>query len=133
MDYWYRFRLKRLASNYLTKHIPSVPIVFFDRIVNEINTHKVIADNFKGAYEATKHLIDTGCKTIAALFNVAYLSITKERIAGYKAALQDAGIAVNEDLIHFGEAGKMSEEEIENMLSLSPKTRPMLFWDYLIN
>ncbi len=107
-------------------HTKGVPIVFFDRIVNEINTHKVIADNFKGAYEATKHLIDTGCKTIAALANVAYLSITKERIAGYKAALQDAGIAVNEDLIHFGEAGKMSEEEIENMLSpmLSPKTRP---------
>src|SRR5436190_4747165 len=34
-----------------------MPIVLFDRINNEINTHKVIVDNYKGAYEATEHLI----------------------------------------------------------------------------
>src|SRR5687767_1788518 len=30
-----------------------MPMVFFDRIVSEIDTHKVTADNFKGAYDAT--------------------------------------------------------------------------------
>ena len=35
------------------------PIVFFDRIVDEINTHKVIVYNYKVAYDATSHLINS--------------------------------------------------------------------------
>ncbi|HLF47470.1 MAG TPA: LacI family DNA-binding transcriptional regulator, partial [Chitinophagaceae bacterium] len=69
-----------------------LPIVFFDRIADEINTHKVIADNFKGAYEATVHLINKGHRRIAAISNPEILSITKERLGGYKSALLDNGI-----------------------------------------
>ena len=39
-------------------HDRGFPIVFFDRVAESINTHKVIVDNFKGAYDATKHLLD---------------------------------------------------------------------------
>src|SRR5215510_6381963 len=60
-----------------------LPIVFFDRLVSDIDTHKVIADNYKGAYDATIHLVDCGYKRIAAVANADLLSITKERLAGY--------------------------------------------------
>jgi LacI family transcriptional regulator len=83
-------------SNFRQLHEKGMPLVFFDRIVDEINTHKVIADNYKGAYDATTHLIKNGYERVAILGNAEVLSITKERLAGYKAALQDNNIEVND-------------------------------------
>jgi LacI family transcriptional regulator len=94
-------------------HQKKLPIVFFDRIVNEIETHKVIVDNYKGAYEATLHLINAGYRNIAAISNPELLSITKERLAGYKAALADNGIAVNDALIKYCQHGGMIVSEVE--------------------
>src|SRR6266567_3474994 len=46
-------------------HEKGLPIVFFDRITDEIPTHRVVANNYKGAYEATQHLLQQGCRRIA--------------------------------------------------------------------
>ncbi|HMR91061.1 MAG TPA: LacI family DNA-binding transcriptional regulator, partial [Chitinophagaceae bacterium] len=54
-----------------------MPIVFFDRIASEIDTHKVIVDSYRGAYDATMHLIGSGYRHIAALAGSESLSITK--------------------------------------------------------
>ena len=71
-------------------------MVLVDRIVASIDTHKVMADNFKGAYEATAHLVQNGYSAIAHLANSEYLSITRERVAGYRQALTDAGMEFSE-------------------------------------
>jgi DNA-binding LacI/PurR family transcriptional regulator len=97
-------------------HQKGMPIVFFDRIVSEIDTHKVIADNYKGAYDATAHLISQGYRRIAAISNQEFLSITKERLAGYKAALTDNGLEVNETLIKYCLHGGMIAEEMETVV-----------------
>src|SRR6186713_3062868 len=47
----------RDVSHFINLHEKGLPIVFFDRVINEIKTHKVIADNYKAAYDATLHLI----------------------------------------------------------------------------
>ncbi|HMK27672.1 MAG TPA: LacI family DNA-binding transcriptional regulator [Chitinophagaceae bacterium] len=98
-------------------HQKGLPIVFFDRIVSEIETHKVIADNYKGAYDATVHLIHSGYRRIAAISNPALLSITKERLAGYKAALADNGIEVDEALIKYCQHGGMIVSEVEEVVN----------------
>src|ERR1700742_1349752 len=67
-------------------HDKGLPIVFFDRVTEEMPTHKVIVNNFNGAYQATEHLIQSGFRRIAHLTISPHLSITKERLAGYKAA-----------------------------------------------
>ncbi len=94
-----------------------MPIVFFDRIVDEIDTHKVIVDNYKGAYDATVHLIQNGYKNIAALSNAAVLSIAKERLAGYRAALIDNGYPVQEEKIKYCIHGGMILDEVETALN----------------
>ncbi len=94
-------------------HDKGLPIVFFDRIVNEIETHKVIADNYKGAYDATKHLLSCGYKKIAILSYSEILSIGSERLSGYKAALTESGVKVNEALIKYCPYGGMLPEEVE--------------------
>lgn len=105
-------------------HQKGLPIVFFDRIVSEIETHKVIADNYKGAYDATMHLIHCGYRRIAAISNPALLSITKERLAGYKAALGDHGIEVNDDLIKYCQHGGMIVSEVEEVVKELFKLKP---------
>lgn len=102
------------------------PIVFVDRIVDEINTHKVIADSYKGAYDATMHLIENGYRDIAVLSNPEILSITRDRLAGYKAALSDSGIGVNESLIKYCQHGGMIAAEVEEVMNelLENKIKP---------
>ena len=82
-------------------HDKGLPIVFFDRITEEMPTHKVIANNFNGAYQATEHLIRSGFQRIAHLTISPHLSITKERLAGYKAALADHHLPLDESLIKY--------------------------------
>jgi LacI family transcriptional regulator len=101
-----------------------LPIVFFDRIVNEIDTHKVVADNYIGAYDATLHLIKCGYKRIAVLSNSEILSIGRERLAGYKAALKDNQIEIDESLIKYCEYGGMLPEEVEVALKELFKSKP---------
>ncbi len=98
-------------------HQKGMPIVFFDRIVSEIDTHKVIADNFKGAYDATIHLINNGYRRIATVSNPELLSITKERLAGYKAALTDNDIAIDDSLIKYCQHGGMIVAEVEEVVN----------------
>jgi LacI family transcriptional regulator len=95
-----------------------MPIVFFDRIVNEIDTHKVVADNFRGAYEATTHLIQTGHKRIGCISNAEILSITRERLAGYKAALEENGIRYDGELIRHCQHGGMIFSEVEEAVNV---------------
>lgn len=103
-----------------------MPIVFFDRVVNEINTHKVIVDSYRGACDATTHLIRNGYKNIAAIANNEVLSITKDRVAGYRAALADNGIREKEQLIEYCDHGGLALDEVEKAVAklLSLKTRP---------
>jgi LacI family transcriptional regulator len=101
-------------------------MVLFDRITDEIATHKVIANNFKGAYEATRHLIQQGFRHIAHITSSGSLSITLERLEGYKKALADAGLKPDPRYIKFCQHGGMLPEETRQALTelLQLKVRP---------
>ncbi len=98
-------------------HDKGLPIVFFDRISEDLKTHRVIADNFKGAYDATTHLIQNGHRRVAVITNSEFLSITHERLSGYKEALKANGFRINEDYIEHCFYGGMIFEEIEDALN----------------
>lgn len=98
-------------------HDRGFPIVFFDRVVDEMATHKVSVDNFKGAYDATIHLVQSGYRHIAALAGSEYLSITKERLGGYRKALEDSGRTYNENHVQHCLHGGMLYDEVEDALT----------------
>lgn len=97
-------------------HAIGMLIVFFGRIVDEIDTHKVSAENYKRAYDATTHLVRSGYRRIAAISNPVLLSITKERLAGYKVALADNGIEANDALVKYCQHGGMIFSEVEEVM-----------------
>lgn len=107
-------------------HDKGLPIVFFDRVTSEIETHKVVANNKLGAFHATEHLIYQGYKKIGHITSSPYLSITQERLDGYKAALEKHGIPFNESFVRHCNHGGMIADEVEDALTsmMKQKNRP---------
>ena len=101
------------TSQYKYLHEKGFPIVFFDRVAPDINTHKVIANNFKGSFDATELLINSGFKKIAHLTSSNNLSITHERFDGFKAALDKHGLEFKPGYLKHCEHGGMIYDEIE--------------------
>jgi LacI family transcriptional regulator len=76
-----------------------IPIILFDRSNDELEVSNVVIDDFLGAYKATEHLIQQGCKRIAHFTNARKISIFKERLRGYREALLDNGLKFDESLV----------------------------------
>ena len=76
-----------------------IPLVMFDRVVDEIECNKVIADDKGGAFLATDQLIKNGCSRIALLTTPDYVTVGNERKEGYLKALNENNIPINEELI----------------------------------
>ncbi|RZS92548.1 LacI family DNA-binding transcriptional regulator [Aquimarina brevivitae] len=93
-----------------------MPVVMFDRIIDEIVCDKVIIDDTKGAQMATNHLLSLGCRRIAILTTVDYISVGKLRTNGYLNALRSYDIVHDDSLILKIEDIDHCEEEIEEFL-----------------
>lgn len=76
-----------------------IPLVFFDRICGDIDTDRVVVDDFNGAYAAVQHLISVGCHRIAHLSAPQTMQIAQKRQMGYIQALKDARLPIDESLI----------------------------------
>lgn len=101
------------TAPYKYLHEKGFPIVFFDRVATDVNTHKVIANNFKGSFEATELLINAGFRKIAHLTNSINLLISRERFDGFKAALDKHGLDFNPGYLKHCNHGGMIQDEVE--------------------
>lgn len=93
------------------------PLVLFDRVFDDLNTSKVIVDDYEGAFKAVEYILKTGCKNIAYLGGPKNLSISNSRLAGYLDALKQ-GNARQEPLIVHSEglevgAARAAEQLLE--------------------
>lgn len=94
--------LSRETDHY--QHIKKVqektPIVFFNRITEELAGSKVLVDDYGGAYQAVEHLIQIGCRRIAHISGPKNLTMCESRLQGYLDALNHYHIPINEHYIH---------------------------------
>lgn len=99
-----------------------IPMVFFDRHCNIPETSSVLIDDFKAGFDATEHLIQKGCTTIAHFAGPHNLEIYKNRYEGYKAALFKYQLTFSEDLVF---TSRLMEQDgihnVEKLLSLPLK------------
>lgn len=72
-----------------------IPLVFFDRVCEDIKTPKVLVDNYEITYEATQYLINKGYKRIAHLTGPIHINVFNERQKGYNDALIKNGLSYN--------------------------------------
>jgi LacI family transcriptional regulator len=74
-------------------------IICFDRVAEDLDISSVRLNDFKGAYQTVKHLIDQGYKKIAFFSGPEHLNVYRDRKAGYLTALADYGVPVHGDLV----------------------------------
>lgn len=92
----------------------NVEFVFVDEIAHDVNC--VSVDNEFGGKKATNHLIDLGHRFIACIAGPTNSITNLDRVMGYKNALSDNGIEIDDDLIFYGtyqsESGYMNMKKI---------------------
>jgi len=92
--------LSKKDFHHLTETIDQgIPIVMFDRIIEEIECDKVIVDDVSAAELAVQKLIDNQCKKIGLITTQDYVSVGNLRTKGYKNALLKNNILVDESRI----------------------------------
>jgi LacI family transcriptional regulator len=90
-------------GHYLELKRHDVPLVFFDRANDALGIPSVVIDDFRGAFTATEHLIGQGYRRIGHIAGQQHLKIFKDRLEGYKAALEAAGLPYKEELVFQGD------------------------------
>jgi DNA-binding LacI/PurR family transcriptional regulator len=80
----------------------NIPLVFFDRVSEEIKASKVIIDDYRIAFDAVSFLVTKGYKRIAHFGGPKQLNICLKRFEGYKDALNKAGLPIISGFIKEG-------------------------------
>ena len=80
-----------------------IPVVLIDRDIRGARFDGVFVDNFGGAYDGVDVLIRNGHRKIAVIAGPSTSKPGKERLQGYRQAMEDAGIPVQEEYIAYGD------------------------------
>lgn len=99
-------RANKLGNERLAEMIEmGVPVALIGRDFRHPGADLVAADNFRGGYEATEHLIRLGHEKIAFVGIKLTSGFGLKRFQGYLEALRDHGVKVEERLIVGGAGG----------------------------
>jgi LacI family transcriptional regulator len=113
----HRYLLPDLAAD--------VPIVFLDRPPGDIEADTVLLDNLGGTRAGVEHLIGQGHARIAFVGDSPDLYTAAERLAGYRAALADAGRDPGDELVRTGSHDvPHAQRAVRELLELPPERRP---------
>lgn len=89
----------------------NIPVVFFDRVEENQDSTKVIIDNYKCGYLATKHLIDQGCRRIVIVTGTQQRNVYAKRFKGYRDALLDNDLDVKKEYVIINDLNDVSGEQ----------------------
>jgi len=98
----------------------NIPLVFFDRISNEVDSDMVVVDDTEGAYMAVKHLILEGRKNIIHLSGPPNLAISRDRAEGYIRALNEFQYSVSEENIVKCDQEQEAEWIVPSLMKRNP-------------
>jgi LacI family transcriptional regulator len=101
------------------------PVVFLDRPPVGVDADCVLLDNLGGARSAVEHLLARGHERIAVIADPDRLFTAHERLAGYRQALEAAGVPVRDELVRLGSHDSaQAEAVVRELLALPPDRRP---------
>ena len=99
-----------------------IPVILFDRVKPDFKGIKVVIDNFKAAYQVTRHLIDQGCKNIVHIAGNEKSSVFVDRLNGYKSALAESNIQYKPEWIIYKDNDETSGASIsQKIMAMRPR------------
>ena len=105
----------------------NVPLVQFDRVVEELETSKVVVDDYRAAYGAVTHLIESGYRRIGHLAGQDGIALNLHRYEGYRDAMRDHGLSVEEKFhLHGGYREEDGRAGAERYLSMDEMPEAIL-------
>lgn len=104
-----------------------IPFVFINHTLPRLRVDSVVLDNFKGAYEATRHLIELGHLRIGLINGHKNSPVQAQRSIGYQKALLDSGIEIDPDIIVSGEFNADDAEKAADQILAHPNPPTALF------
>ena len=92
------------------------PIVVIDKTIYDIDIDTVLCDNYAGSYKMTKYLLEMGHKNIAFVCEdgIDKTSSVRERFLGYCAAISEADISLDVNLVLCSKAACGQEPKKSN-------------------
>jgi LacI family transcriptional regulator, galactose operon repressor len=93
-----------------------IPLVFFDRVYENMEAPRVTTDDAEAGFKATEHLLKTGCRKVVFLSMAGNLSISCGRKSGYIKALTKYGLADNARVIECGPDDEINRQKIRELL-----------------
>ena len=104
---------------------PTVPIVLVSERFMTHNRYVVNGDNFTGSKLAIQHLASLGHRRIALVTGSMNNSSLRERYDGYRAALEEYGLQIDESLMLLNAFSRINSNEIKQFCSkLTMSDRP---------
>lgn len=101
-------------------HKKRFPYVVIDHQGFDDFSATVVATNWQGAYEATRHLIGLGHRRIGFIAGASHTSSAIERLNGYRAALEESELPFDPDLVGDGNFERVEAYDVtEQLLDLS--------------
>jgi LacI family transcriptional regulator len=102
-----------------------VHAVFLDRPPGMVDADTVLVDNAGGARRAVEHLVEHGHTRIGCIADDAGLYTARERLAGFRAALADAGLDEDAALVLTGNRdADASEAAVHRLMAMPEDRRP---------
>ncbi|HKJ06632.1 MAG TPA: LacI family DNA-binding transcriptional regulator [Flavobacteriaceae bacterium] len=92
------------------------PVVLYDRVHKDIVCDKVVTDNIKSAYKATRFLMRSACKNIALISSTNGIDVGKFRAQGYFKALTKYNVEPNDNIIIRQESESGLKQAINDMI-----------------
>lgn len=107
----------------------SVPFILTNRAIEGLEVDAVLHDNFEGAYQAVRHLVQLGHTRIAYITSRRQIWTVNERLAGYRAALAKSHLDFQEEYVVQISLNLESAFEATNQLLKLP-ARPTAIFAY---
>jgi len=76
-----------------------IPLIFFDRVIEFPHGTNIVINNENAGYDATRHLLDQGCKKVVHVSGSLNRNVYADRLKGYKRALAEKRIPFDADLV----------------------------------
>lgn len=110
-----------------------VPVVCVDRRLSIVDTDTVVVDNVRGAYKATDHLIQLGHRRIGFIEGRPEISTSRERMEGYRRALEEHELPFERALVREGDSRQASGARLaRELLTVSERPTALLVGNNLM-
>ncbi len=119
--------MRKRDHSWLVRELSGAPVVFLDRPPYGLEADAVLLDNVGGGRRATEHLLERGHTRIAYVGDSNEVWTASERLAGYRMALEAAGVEPDERLIRSGPHDAIEAQRAVRELLESPARPTAIF------